>query len=91
MSGYTFKQDLAKAYFGDRCKEIARRELARAIHTNTRLMAELLAADFQSFMLAPLSGERRSAIAESLLRYLSAHLEIPLNIRSLSVLGELYR
>lgn len=46
MSGYTFKQDLAKAYFGDRCKEIARRELARAIHTNARLMDELLAADY---------------------------------------------
>ena len=42
-------------------------------------------------MMMPLSGARRSAIAESLLRYLSAHLEVPLNIRSLSILGELYR
>lgn len=56
-----------------------------------REVSELLAADFQSFMLAPLSGTRRSAIADALLRYLSAHLEIPLNIRSLAVLGELYR
>ena len=51
----------------------------------------LLHADFQTFMLAPLSGTRRSAIADTLLRYLSAHLEIPLNIRSLAVLSELYR
>ena len=38
-----------------------------------------------------LCGARRGAIAKSLLRYLSAHLEIPLNIRSLPVLEEIYR
>ena len=57
---------------------------------NLREVSELLSADLPSFLVYPLSGARRSAIAESLLRYLSAHLEIPLNIRSLAVLEELY-
>lgn len=52
---------------------------------------DLLAADWPSFMVYPLNGARRSAIAEALLRYLSAQLEIPLNVRSLAVLEELYR
>lgn len=58
---------------------------------NLREISYLLSADLPSFMVYPLSGTRRSAIAESLIRYLSAHLEISLNIRSLAVLGELYR
>ena len=66
-------------------------DLAPFAGENLREISELLSADFEAFMLAPLSGERRSAIADALLRYLSAHLEIPLNIRSLAVLGELYR
>ncbi len=56
-----------------------------------RELSDLLSAGFGEFMAYPLSGTKRSAIAESLLRYLSVHLEIPLNIRSLAVLGELYR
>lgn len=58
---------------------------------NLQIISALLSADLPSFMVYPLSGARRSAIAETLLRYLSAHLEIPLNIRSLAVLSELYR
>lgn len=58
---------------------------------NLREISDLLSAGFEQFMVYPLNGAKRSAIAESLLRYLSVHLEIPLNIRSLSVLGELYR
>ena len=56
-----------------------------------REVSDLLSAGFEEFLVYPLTGAKRSAIAESLLRYLSVHLEIPLNIRSLSVLGELYR
>jgi DNA repair protein RecO (recombination protein O) len=58
---------------------------------NLQTIGDLLSAGFEEFMVYPLNGPRRSAIAEALLRYLSAHLEIPLNIRSLAVLGELYR
>ena len=58
---------------------------------NLQAISDLLSTGFEQFMLYPLSGTKRSAIAESLLRYLSVHLEIPLNIRSLAVLGELYR
>ena len=38
---YKFKQDLAMAYFPDRSKESAGKLLAREIHTNEPLMAEL--------------------------------------------------
>ncbi len=58
---------------------------------NLREISDLLSAGFEEFLLYSLNGAKRSAIADSLLRYLSAHLEIPLNIRSLAVLGELYR
>ncbi|MBQ6015747.1 MAG: DNA repair protein RecO C-terminal domain-containing protein [Bacteroidales bacterium] len=57
---------------------------------NLQVIGDLLSAGFEEFLVYPLNGSRRSAIAGSLLRYLSAHLEIPLNIRSLDVLGELY-
>ena len=49
-----------------------------------------LMGPYEDALLLPLSGKSRSAIAESLLRYLSAHLEYQLNIRSLDVLGELF-
>lgn len=45
---------------------------------------------FAESMLLPLSGERRNAIAEVLLRYISVHAECSLNVRSLKVLRELY-
>ena len=46
---------------------------------------------FEESLLVPLTGQSRSEIADSLLQYLSAHLETRLNIRSLGVLSELYR
>lgn len=46
MSGYTFKQDLARLYFPGRDKEVARRLFAREIHSNADLMAELIAAKY---------------------------------------------
>lgn len=45
---------------------------------------------FAESMLLPLSGERRNAIAEILLQYISVHAECTLNVRSLKVLRELY-
>lgn len=51
----------------------------------------LLQSDFSACMLVPLSGETRSAIAESLLRYLSFHTESQIQVRSLQVLRELFR
>ena len=41
MKQFLFKQDLAKIYFADHDKEVARRLLAREIHGNAALMAEL--------------------------------------------------
>lgn len=50
-----------------------------------------LMGPFEESLLVPLTGQSRSEIADSLLQYLSAHLETRLNIRSLGVLSELYR
>ncbi len=50
-----------------------------------------LMGPYEESLLVPLSGKSRSEIADSLLRYLSMHLETRLNIRSLQVLSELYR
>jgi len=57
---------------------------------NLREIKDLLGAELPEFMVYPLNGKKRSAIADSLLRYLSVHLEMKLNIKSLAVLGELY-
>ncbi len=42
-------------------------------------------------MMVPLNGAARSEIAQSLLDYLSGHLEAQLNVQSLKVLSELFR
>ena len=47
MQSFKFKQDLAKVYFADYDKEVARRLLAREIHTNADLMAELEATGYR--------------------------------------------
>ena len=59
--------------------------------SNAAKISELLSIPAESFYLYPLNGRERGEIAESLLRYLSYHLDYPLNIRSLRVLSELYR
>lgn len=41
MKQFMFKQDLSQVYFADYDKEVARRLLAREIHTHAALMAEL--------------------------------------------------
>lgn len=41
MKKFMFKQDLAKIYFADYDKEVARRLFAREIHSNAAHMAEL--------------------------------------------------
>jgi len=50
----------------------------------------LLEAGFEEAMLLPLSGERRSQLCDSFIRYLSHHTETTLDIRSLRVLQELF-
>lgn len=51
---------------------------------------DLLAKDFASSLLVPLSGEVRCEIAESLLQYLSFHTDSRIEARSLKVLREVY-
>ena len=55
-----------------------------------RTLQAFLGATFSESMLIPLSGADRNAIAEELVHYLEFHTELPLNIRSLKVLRELY-
>ena len=56
-----------------------------------RKISALLEASEADFMLVPLTGVERSGIASAMVDYLAYHLETPLNIRSLKVLGELYK
>ena len=50
----------------------------------------LLDASFEEALLLPLSGERRSALCDVFIRYLSHHTESALEIRSLRILQELF-
>lgn len=50
----------------------------------------IMEAPFADCMLIPLSGERRTEICRAILRYLEFHTESSINIRSLSVLHELF-
>lgn len=47
MQSFKFKQDLAKVYFADYEKEVARRLFAREIHANAPLVAELEATGYR--------------------------------------------
>ena len=58
---------------------------------NALILKPFLETDFSGAMLLPLSGQQRSSLCESLLRYLEFHTEQPIRIRSLAVLRELYR
>lgn len=53
-------------------------------------ISALLTLPYEQALLLPLSGARRSEIAEILLEYLSFHLDSRLNIRSLAILRELF-
>jgi len=46
MKQFMFKQDLAQVYFEGYDQEVARRLLAREIHDNAELMAELEATGY---------------------------------------------
>ena len=54
-------------------------------------MKQLLNASFTESMLLPLNGVTRNALCESLLLYLSFHTDSNLQVKSLSVLRDLYR
>ena len=66
-------------------------DIAPFADTNAPAIQRFLSADFGESMLIPLNGETRSALADSLIRYLEFHTEQPIRIKSLSVLRELYR
>ena len=55
------------------------------------VLRELLSSDPASFLLVPMNGEQRNAVATLLLDYISFHSGTRLEIRSLPVLRELYR
>lgn len=50
----------------------------------------LLEAGFPEFMMVPMNGVERNGIAEVMLRYIAYHTESSMNVKSLSVLRELY-
>ena len=54
-------------------------------------MKALTTAGFSESLLLPLSGAVRNALCEELLQYLSYHTDTNIQVKSLSVLRELYR
>ena len=50
-----------------------------------------LDSSLEQSLLIPLTGETRNALCEVLLRYLSYHVDAPIQVKSLQVLRELYR
>ena len=63
---------------------------ATGAFNHLRALKDFLGASFSESMLIPLTGADRNAIAEDLIHYLEFHTELPINIRSLKVLRELY-
>jgi len=57
---------------------------------NLEILEKFMSSSFSESMLIPLSGCKRSEIADSLLRYIAYHSESALNIRSLEVLREIF-
>lgn len=51
---------------------------------------QFLQADFAQSMLIRISGDRRNDICCKLLKFMEFHLDVPLKIKSLAVLGELF-
>lgn len=50
----------------------------------------LMDSSFEEAMRLPLTGDKRSALCEDILKYLSFHTESSINIKSLAVLRELF-
>lgn len=57
---------------------------------NQELIEQFMCRDLPGSMLIPLSGQLRNDIAASIIKYLEFHTESTINIRSLSVLRELF-
>ena len=55
------------------------------------VMRRLLTEDFSGTMLIPLDGRTRNTLCEELLQYLSYHTESNIQVKSLSVLREIYQ
>lgn len=54
-------------------------------------ISEFMTLSFGESMLVPLTGEERGALCGAIIKYLEHHTESAINIRSLSVLHELFR
>ena len=54
-------------------------------------LKEFIGTDFSASMLIPLTGAVRNALCEALLKYLSFHTDVNIQVKSLAVLRELYR
>lgn len=65
--------------------------LQSASFDNLALLRQFAAAEFPDAMAIPLTGARRRDFCERMIRYISYHLGINLNLRSLDVLHELYQ
>lgn len=53
-------------------------------------LSDMISLPFAESMLLPLTGEQRNTMCEEILRYLETHTESAINVRSLSVLSEIF-
>lgn len=65
-------------------------DVAPFAEKHLRQLKPFLTASFSESMLVPLRGEDRNALCEDLIRYLEYHTESSINIRSLTVLREVF-
>ena len=65
-------------------------DLAPFAEEHLNALEQLRTASFPDAMLLPLSGSSRSEMAGALLKYLSVHSEMSLNVRSLDILSQVF-
>lgn len=66
-------------------------DIAPFVGEQLKHITALLESSFGEAMLLPLNGRQRNAIAEALIEYIGFHAESHIEVRSLRVLGELYK
>ena len=66
-------------------------DLEPFVRENRDLLADFMKRPFSEAMLVPMTGDVRSSLAESLLKYIEFHTEAAVNVNSLKVLHEVFR
>ena len=66
-------------------------DLAPFAEDDASAIRALMTLPYGEALLLPLNGEKRSSVCEKIINYLEYHTESRINLRSLPVLGEIFR